>query len=132
MELGDIINDFIYDHNVLMYNENKNNILKVFFEQQKSSENMKLLLNNKIGPHLSNPYYVNDLNKIIQEEKIRQDNFFKEIDISQYNLIINEEKLSYEYYIRINNNFEAFISLFDFMLLEEDFLILGGIYLYLY
>ena len=132
MELGDIINDFIYDHNVLMYNENKNNILKVFFEQQKSSENMKMLLNNKIGPHLSNPYYVNDLNKIIQEEKIRQDNFFKEIDISQYNLIINEEKLSYEYYIRINNNFEAFISLFDFMLLEEDFLILGGIYLYLY
>ena len=69
MELGDIINDFIYDHNVLMYNENKNNILKVFFEQQMSSENMKMLLNNKIGPHLSNPYYVNDLNKIIQEEK---------------------------------------------------------------
>ena len=126
--MGYIINDFIYENNYLINKDNKNNIMKVFFEQQNKSEETKIILNSKIGPHLANPYYINDLNIIIEEENSRQEKFFKEIDSTQFNLIINEEKLSNEYYVRINNNFESFITLFDFMLLEEDFVLLGGIF----
>jgi len=80
----------------------------------------------KRSQHLANPYFVKDLQDIIEEENQRQTEIFKEIDSSQFNLILNEEKLSNEFYIRINNNFEAFITLFDFMLLDEDFVLLGG------
>ena len=100
--------------------------MTAFYEKQEKSESIKQKLNNKLGPHLANPYFVKDLQDIIEEENQRQTEIFKEIDSSQYNLILNEEKLSNEFYIRINNNFEAFITLFDFMLLDEDFVLLGG------
>ena len=102
--------------------------MKTFYEKQKFSESIKEKLNSNLGPHLANPYYLKELQNIIEEENKRQSQIFNDIDNSQYNLIINEEKLSNEFYIRINNNFEAFVTLFDFMLLDEDFVLMGGLF----
>ena len=107
--------------------ENQDNIMKEFSHLLSNSENIKKVLNSKIGPHLANPYYINELKAIIEEENSRQEKYLKEIDNTQYNLILNIERFSNDYFIRVNNNFEAFINLFDCMLLEEDIVSLGGI-----
>lgn len=100
----------------------KNKIEKEFKVIEESSERTKQGIYSQLGPYLANPHYFDHLRKIEIQENERSDNFINEINKNQVEVLQNEENFAGTFYQRLTNNFEAFTSILDNFIFEEEYI----------
>lgn len=109
--------------NAYLNNKNlKNKIESDFKIIEESSEKTKQEIYDQLGPYLANPYYFEHLNKIEIRENERSENFINEINKNQVEILQNEENFAGTFFKRITNNFEAFTSVLDNFIFEEEYI----------
>ena len=117
--------EYIYILSLNSNNKTMMNLESEFEFELVKSEKTQKVIGNEIGPYLANPHYLNKLEEFEKIERERHDSLIDKINKTQFNLIENEEKNADEFFKRLNNNFEAFIILFDNFIFEEEFISLG-------
>jgi hypothetical protein len=100
-------------------------LLNGFLSGKKTSEKIKKDLSDILGPYLANPHFIDKLTEIDNTQTKRNQDFIKNINETQYNLIVNEEDNSKNFTTRILNNFACLLVLFDNFIFEEEFISLG-------
>ena len=89
------------------------------------AEKTKSLLSSSLGPYLANPYYQEKFSKIQSDQVERSKIIVDKINTTQFALIEVEKKFAQDFTIRILNNFEVLLTLFNNFIFEEDFITLG-------
>ena len=125
LEIPSCIFKFIFGHSNLICSEKTNDIMNIFNKSKENSDKIKEELKTKLGPYLANPYYSKDLSNFETKDNERNISFIKNINETQFNLIVNEEDSSKSFTIRLLNNFACLMALFDNFIFEEEFISLG-------
>lgn len=116
---------FIYLNASLLNKEKNDAVITEFNQVKDASIKTKEKLNTILGPYLANPYFVDKLKEISDEEDKRSSGLIESINKTQFSLIENEEETSRKYTTRLLNNFECLMILFDNFMFEEEFISLG-------
>ena len=125
LKIPEAIYKYIYSHMNMNSENKKNEISKNFEKNRELNEKNKSELNNKLGPYLANPFFSKDLEDFESKDNERNSIYIKAINETQFNLITTEEDFSQKFIIRILNNFECLMILFDNFIFEEEFISLG-------
>ncbi len=96
--------------------------------RHKYDENNKIIkeIYLQLKPDLASPYYAKELEQILEKEEKRHNSHYDTINNYQIKFIENEEKFANDYYFRSIINFQAFILIFDSVIINEDIVKLDG------
>ena len=125
LNIPESIIKFIFSYSCLVNNKEMKKLLNGFLSGKKTSEKIKKDLSDILGPYLANPHFIDKLTEIDNTQTKRNQDFIKNINETQYNLIVNEEENSKNFTTRLLNNFACLLTLFDNFIFEEEFISLG-------
>ena len=125
LNIPECVYKFIFGYSNMTNNNQINEIMDKFNKSKDQCEKIKKDLNIKLGPYLANPFYSKDLNDFEEKDNKRNEDYIKNINETQFNLIQNEEDSSKNFTTRTLNNFASLMTLFDNFIFEEEFISLG-------
>lgn len=125
IKLGKVLFEFITFQSFDLQNTFFKSVESEYILTYKLSEKTKNFIDSKLSSHLANPHYNDELQALTNKEKNRNTENTTSICNTQIKLLVELESLADKFYKRLNNNFEAFATLLENFIFEEEYLDLG-------